>query len=477
MSGTRRSWTDGPLGLLCLVIVDALALFDACALGYLCRFEWGLLLPALDLRAPLDEYLKAWGLAVYLQILLFHAYGLYDRQRVRDPLDSLRPLLQAAAYALVLLLAVSYFYRGFSYSRVAVMYSAGFAVLLLGSFRMAWEAYRNHQRTRGVGVTPAILVGSRHLPQALAQRIAETPGYGYRIVGVVDTAVVDPVSFPGLPTGSLNDLAGLIESTRAREVLIGHPALTLHQLLELIEACEVRSLPIRMVPATYDLLIDANDFREVGGIPLVTVNERRPRVAYRVAKRAMDVVVSAVALAVLSPVLLGVALFVRSTSPGPAIFRQCRVGRDGRTFWLYKFRTMVHGAEELLPGLVDLEALVEPVFKIENDPRVTPLGKVLRRFSIDEVPQLWNVLKGDMSLVGPRPEESAVVARYDVWQRRRLKLTPGLTGLQQIHCRGTRSLQQRLRWDILYLRKESILLDLWILFRTIRVVWRGEGNL
>ncbi|MGE3166899.1 MAG: sugar transferase [Planctomycetota bacterium] len=477
MTPQRRSWTDGPLGLLCLLTVDAIALLDACALGYLCRFEWGLLLPPLDLRAPLEEYVKAWALAVYLLLLLFHAYGLYDRQRVRDPLDSLRPLLQAATYALILLLALSYFYRGFSYSRVAVLYSSGFAVLLLGSFRMGWEAYRNTQRAKGVGVTPVILVGSRCLPRALAQRIAETPSYGYRIVGAVDTVAIERSVFPEVPTGLLSDLPRLLESTRAREVLIGHPALTLHQLLDLIEVCESRSLPIRMVPATYDLLIDANDFREVGGIPLVTVNERRPRVAYRVAKRALDIGVSFTALIVSAPFLLAVALAVRATSPGPALFRQQRVGRDGRVFWLYKVRTMVQGAEDLLPSLVNLDALPEPVFKIDNDPRITPLGKILRRFSIDEVPQLWNVLRGDMSLVGPRPEESAVVARYDVWQRRRLKLTPGITGLQQIHCRGTRSLQQRLRWDILYLRKESILLDLWILLRTFRVVWRGEGNL
>ena len=131
----------------------------------------------------------------------------------------------------------------------------------------------------------------------------------------------------------------------------------------------------------------------------------------------------------------------------------------------------------MLPALLDIDALSEPVFKVPHDPRVTGVGRVLRRLSLDELPQLLNVIRGEMSLVGPRPEEERLVKRYDIWQRRRLKLTPGITGLQQLYSRGSSSLQERVRWDIIYLRKESLLLDLWILFRTLGVVLRGRGTL
>lgn len=473
----KRSWSEGPLGLFFLMGMDSLALFVACALGFLCRFHWGLVLPPLEIRVPVEEYIKAWAIAVYLLLLLFHASGLYDRRRVRDPLDVMRPLVRASGYALVLLLALSYFYRDFSYSRIAVVYSSVFALVLLGGFRMAWEAYRNDERARGIGTRPAIMVGSRTVPRALAARIGETPSYGYRIVGVVDVAMIDETAFPGLPCGSLQQLPEMLEETGAEEVLVGHPALGHHVLLDLIEVCEVRGIPIRMVPATYDLLIDSTDFLEVGGVPLVMINERRARPGYRLAKRAVDVVGAATLLVLLMPLLTVVALAVRFSSPGAAFFLQRRVGRDGRVFRMWKFRTMVNGAHEMLPALVNIDQLAEPVFKIEDDPRITKLGKLLRRTSVDELPQLWNVIKGDMSLVGPRPEEESVVAHYDVWQRRRLKLTPGITGLQQIHCRGTLSLQERLRWDILYLRKESLLLDFWIMVRTVFVVVTGKGNL
>ncbi len=471
----RRPWTEGPLGLGFLLTIDFLAVFDAFALGYLVRFHWKLLGDSSTLAPDPAEYLKAWVLGVAMVLTLFHAYGLYHGRK-RDALANLTALIRAGAVAMVFIVALGYFYRGFSYSRLSVISTCLFGVALSGGFRIAWEGYCRQLRVTGKAVIPAILIGSKDIPRFLAKRVAEDSGLGLKIVAVADEHPIgDDDDFVGLARGTLQDLPELIASTGASEVLIGHPAIQHHQLLELIQCCEQRGVRIRMVPATYDLLIDVRDFEDVGGIPFVTVNERRSRPLFRGAKRALDIVMSSVLLLLLTPVFVAIAVATRVDSGCPILFRQTRVGRDGQPFSMLKFRTMVVDAEERLADLVDLDKLDEPVFKLENDPRVTRVGRWLRRLSLDELPQLVNVLRGEMSIVGPRPEEARVVDRYDVWEKRRLKLKPGITGLQQIHCRGSKSLKERVRWDILYLRRESLLLDAWILFRTVGVVLRGRG--
>ncbi len=480
MSAPRRArastWTEGPWALFFLLALDLLALFDACALGYLLRFQWPLLPQPRVAPAPVDEYLAAWGIVAYAAVALFHAYGIYELGKRRTAIDVLRKLVSAGGWVLLLVLSLSYFYRDFSYSRLALAYTALLALFFLALFRTAWESYRGHLRATRACVKRVVLVGSRTIPRFLAQRLREEPRHGYEIAAVADQGLIDERAFGGVPTGTLDDLPRLVEEAQAEEVLVGHPALGQQALLAIIETCERRRIPIRMVPATYDLLIDGSDFEEVDGIPLVRINEQRARPAHRVSKRIFDVACAAVLLVLSAPLLAALAVAIRIDSPGAAIFRQLRVGRNGRPFRVCKLRTMVQRAEQLLPALVDVARLPEPVFKLDDDPRVTRVGRVLRRWSLDELPQLWNVLAGDMSLVGPRPEEESMVARYDIWERRRLKLTPGITGLQQVHCRGSRSLKERVRWDILYLRKESFLLDLWILFRTVIVVLRGEGR-
>jgi len=193
-------------------------------------------------------------------------------------------------------------------------------------------------------------------------------------------------------------------------------------------------------------------------------------------KRAMDLVGAAIGLVVFAPLMMATAVLIKLDSPGPVLFSQKRVGEKGKVFKIYKFRTMVANAEELLNGLLDLDALEEPVFKIKNDPRVTPLGRTLRRWSVDELPQLVNVLKGEMSLVGPRPEEEQLVKRYSAWHRRRLGARPGITGPVQINGRGDLPLKERVRLEVEYIDHYSLWKDLEILIKTIPVVIAGKGS-
>jgi exopolysaccharide biosynthesis polyprenyl glycosylphosphotransferase len=192
-------------------------------------------------------------------------------------------------------------------------------------------------------------------------------------------------------------------------------------------------------------------------------------------KRAADVVLSAAGIVVLAPLMLAIAVAVRLSSRGPALFRQVRAGRDGKPFKILKFRTMCRDAEERISEVISPDELAEPMFKLRKDPRVTKVGRFLRRASLDELPQLFNVLRGDMSLVGPRPEELWLVERYGETQRFRLQMRPGLTGPMQVHGRGELNFQERLAVEREYVENYSIRKDVKILMRTVSIIWRGRG--
>lgn len=193
-------------------------------------------------------------------------------------------------------------------------------------------------------------------------------------------------------------------------------------------------------------------------------------------KRAMDIVGALVAIPLFSPLMVLTAILVKLDSDGPVLFMQMRAGVNGKVFKIYKFRTMVVNAEELLDELIDLDALEEPMFKLKDDPRVTPLGRFLRRWSIDELPQFYNVLKGEMSLVGPRPEEARLAVRYNHWHRLRLLAKPGMTGPVQTNGRGDLPLEDRVRLEVDYIENYSILKDIEILIKTVPVVIKGNGG-
>jgi lipopolysaccharide/colanic/teichoic acid biosynthesis glycosyltransferase len=197
--------------------------------------------------------------------------------------------------------------------------------------------------------------------------------------------------------------------------------------------------------------------------------------SYRIFKRAMDIVLSVVMLVLCLPLFLLVALLLKISSRGPVLYRQIRAGENGYPFPLYKFRSMVANAEALLPQVVDIDRLPEPVFKLKDDARVTPVGRILRRTSIDELPQIINVLKGEMSWVGPRPEDINIVRTYDAYFRERLKARPGITGLQQIRCRGVPSMKERMICDLDYIENRSLWLDVKILLQSIWVVLSMKG--
>jgi len=456
-----------------VALVDCLVIFDAFALAYILRFQlqWA---PSHWPPEPPLEYMKAMVVVAYSWLLLFRIHGLYDFSRTRSNIDTVHLILRAITFGTLIILSLSYFYRDFSFSRLVSVYAWVLSAVLFSAFRISLNCYRMDLRRSGGATRRVLLIGSRTLASFLSERINNHAELGYHIIGALDDErPSEELSCRVL--GPLADLERIVKEERIDRVFIAHPALGHLQLLKVIDTCEILDVKISMVPPTYDLLINYRDFEEVDGIPLVSVKEQESRRLFEITKRCLDVALAGIGLVVFSPVWLIAALAIRLEDGGPVFFSQTRVGKDGRLFPMLKFRTMVVRAEALLPSLVDVDNLAEAVFKLDDDPRVTRTGRVLRKTSLDEVPQLLNVLRGQMSLVGPRPEEERVVRQYGIWERRRLKANPGLTGLQQVQCRGSVNLRERVRWDIIYLRKQSLSLDLWILLKTLYVVALGKG--
>ncbi|HEV2728210.1 MAG TPA: exopolysaccharide biosynthesis polyprenyl glycosylphosphotransferase, partial [Solirubrobacterales bacterium] len=275
--------------------------------------------------------------------------------------------------------------------------------------------------------------------------------------------------------GSVADLARTASEHAIERVVVTEGEMSEPATERLIEDCKAAGLALTFLPQHYGLLGPGVELNRLAELPVLDFRFSDPPRSTMAMKRVMDVVISAAVLLVLSPVLVLIALAILLDGGRPVLFRQRRVGEDGEPFTMLKFRTMVTDAEQRLPELVDVASLDQPAFKIRNDPRVTRVGRFLRRTSLDELPQLINVLRGDMSLVGPRPEEEAIVALYDERQRGRLAVKPGVTGPMQVYGRSDLTFEERLAMERDYLDNLSLLTDLAILLRTPRAIVRGDG--
>ncbi|WP_353828633.1 sugar transferase [Agromyces sp. SYSU T0242] len=359
---------------------------------------------------------------------------------------------------------------------VLVAFPLGLVLLMTG--RWAWRKWLIRRRAEGEYLHRAILMGERGKSAHVAQQIMRDGVSGLRIVGAVTEHGESARELaPGIPV--LGDYASLdralIEARADTVVFTGADTIDPRDMRELGWQLEATSTNLVVAPALTDVAGPRIHARPVAGLPLIQVDYPEFTGRKYAAKRAFDIVVSAIALVVLSPVFLAIAVLVRRDSPGPAFFAQERVGLNGQRFRMLKFRSMVVDAESRLPTLLDRTDGNGVLFKMRTDPRVTRLGAVLRRYSLDELPQFVNVLRGDMSLVGPRPPLADEVERYDDWARRRLLVRPGITGLWQTQGRSDLSWDDSVRLDLYYVENWSLTGDVIILYRTARAVLRAQG--
>jgi exopolysaccharide biosynthesis polyprenyl glycosylphosphotransferase len=399
----------------------------------------------------------------------FIGTGNNEYRRVVDATVRLFGVVAIVAFLFQLDLARGYIILAFPIGLFALLAS-----------RWMWRQWLIAQRLRGKFSSRVLLVGSRVSVSAIARDLARSPESGYLVVGacIPGDTIGDYLAADVPVSTNLDQLQTAMEATRADTVVVtSSDELPPERIRELSWSLEPGRQHLVLAPSLTDVGGPRIHMRPVAGLPLIHVETPRYEGMKRFSKRAFDIVTSGILIMILSPVLLAVAVGVRLTTPGPFIFRQERVGLNGKHFNMLKFRSMVIDAETRLGALSEL-ARAEGnavMFKMKNDPRVTPIGSFLRRFSLDELPQLFNVLGGSMSLVGPRPPLDSEVAIYEHHVHRRFLVKPGITGLWQVSGRSNLSWEDTVRLDLYYVENWSITGDILILWRTLRAVLAREG--
>ncbi|HKI83372.1 MAG TPA: sugar transferase, partial [Candidatus Krumholzibacteria bacterium] len=362
-------------------------------------------------------------------------------------------------------------------SRLWILLLASVSCCLLLSEKLAIRATARYVRARGFNYRSVLVVGTGPAGQEIAHALAAHRYWGFKVLGFIasdaDEAATFSSPFPIL--GGLRDLPALVEEEPVDDVVFAVSRRDLDRMEDLFLLLQEQGIRTRFALNLFPHTQAKVDLEELTGVPLITFSTSPNSTTKLLVKRLLDLGLSSLLLLLGLPVVVIVALMIKITSGGQILFRQTRCGLHGRRFTLYKFRTMIEGAEDRQQELLHLNEMDGPVFKLRDDPRVTRLGRFLRKFSLDEIPQLWNVLRGDMSLVGPRPPIPEEVARYQRWQRRRLAMKPGLTCLWQISGRNHIDFERWMRLDLEYIDSWSPMLDMKILLKTIPVVLSGRG--
>ncbi len=463
------------LALQCLAS-DLGATLLAFPMAYLLRAR---VLPHLSSLGPIYPITTYWPLLLAVMLLwplVGYAIGAYGRVDPRNRLQLTRDALAIVLFGSTVAFATLYLFRGeyISRSLVVTLGVVDAVFLVLGRWTLfsagAWfrerlERYRYF-----------LIVGTGGAARELAHYIEDGHGLGDRLVGFVHTGDTPDDLAVGYRIFGLEQVAALLESEAIDEIIFAVGPGELPQLEPLMRRCEEEGVHTRVHLDFLPLNVSRVYLENLREVPLLTFasSPEGDRILLFL-KRVVDVALSAFWLVVLSPLVLAIALLVKFTSQGPVIYRQTRCGIGGRRFTLYKFRSMVEGADALRADLELHNEVEGPVFKIANDPRMTTVGRWLRRFSLDELPQLWNILRGDMSFVGPRPPLPEEVSQYEVWQRRRLRMRPGLTCLWAIEGRSGIKFDRWMQLDLDYIDHWSLWLDMKIIVKTIPLVLRGRG--
>lgn len=473
------------LASLALAFLDATLIYVAFGLAYWLRYQvrWPapfnqIIQEVLTINSvPFDNFLPYVGLLIGVLLALFTMKGVYRLPRNASLLDHLGPIISASTTGIALVVLFTIVQRPL-YSRLIFAFAWVNIILLIGIARAVLVNVQRWRWTHGVGRERVLVVGGTGLGRQVMDSIVAQAFLGYSLVGYLEDR--DPPRseqrnghFRYL--GVVQQLEHVLQSQAVNLVVIALPFWEHHRLPEIVRLCRAAQIEFRVVPDLFELSFDRVNVMNLSGIPLIGLKELSLKGWNLVLKRALDLSLIALASPVLLPLLGLIAWAITRDSPGPAIFKQNRIGRGGRSFTVYKFRTMVVDAEERKAELTQYNEADGPIFKMRNDPRLTRLGGFLRRTSLDELPQLWNVLRDEMSLVGPRPQLPAEVAQYEDWHYRRLEVKPGLTGLWQVLGRSDISFDEMVRLDIYYAENWSPGMDLRILLETIPAVLSGKG--
>jgi exopolysaccharide biosynthesis polyprenyl glycosylphosphotransferase len=460
-------------------ITDAVLIALAFQLAYVTRVRLELHY-VFFLTSPVRGLLLGWSMLVWVG--LGYWWEIYDHIDAAHPRVILRDAFRQCLVGATSVILIEYLQR-LDLSRSFVALFAGYAWVLLCLFRLNGGRFVRMMRREFGAAHYVMVVGLGEAAQKLGRQLEDSAAYGVRLTGFLAESNGDAPgnSLPRemeldgkYPVRSLAELPDLLKQHIIDEIIFAVDSRRLAELEEVFLLCDEEGVRTRVAVDFFPHVNSQIYLDRLGTSPLLTFSATPHDEIRLLVKRLTDMVLAAAALVLLFPVMLVVALLIRLTSPGPAIFRQVRCGLNGRRFVFYKFRSMCENAEELRESLEHLSER-QTALKIPNDPRLTGVGRWLRKFSIDEWPQLWNVLRGDMSLVGPRPALPEEVEQYKRWQRRRLRMRPGLTCLWAVSGRDTVDFETWMKMDMQYIDGWSLALDWKIILRTIPQVLSGRG--
>ncbi len=482
-----------PVILSVQVLVDLAVLLLACWLGYQMGEKLGGLAPAPSLQAAQAQlYQELSALIAAVCLVTFHAFGLYSPTKSLLNMEEFKGIVKSVLVAFLVLFTLIIYLRGTrqdpegpiygflvplhkwidldvninTISRLTLLVTFGLILCLTTASRFASFKVIQRLHQRGIGNRNVLIYGAGGTGRQLQRKFMLVPTLGLNLVGFVDDdpRKVGTTVERSRVLGTFEDLASLVGRHKISEVFVAMPEASEDRVMRAVAELQRLGVTWRVVPRFHHLMASKVRIETLDSVPLVTPAERAPSLFGLAAKRVLDILLSIAVLVLAAPVFVMTAILIKRASPGPVFFAQQRIGKDGRPFMMLKFRTMHAGVSG------DAESP-----RKADDPRITPIGRWLRRFSMDELPQFLNVLKGDMSVVGPRPEMAFIVERYGPLDRERLRAKPGITGLWQISYARMAAIHENLDYDLYYIDHQSLLLDLVIIALTVFAVVKGTG--
>ena len=459
------------------IIGDLILINVAFYLAYVARYRWQWLLEV-SFDEPYINYLPQQTILLVLLVLTFAQSGVWQRRRGEFWIDEMSRLIYATAAAIALMMAVTFFFQPSPFSRLMLLWALVFIVFGVGLARLVrrWVLALLYQRNKRVD--RVLVIGSGEAGRGVIRTLLARPDLGYRAIGYLDDGTGENnIGLGRIPhLGSCDDLERILRANQdLHAVFIVLPGEMNQEILSLLRVCQAHNVQAHVVPDLLQLSLNRVEFNNMAGIPMLSVREVGISRFQYFLKRLLDLVIVLIGGV---PALLAtglIALAIKLDSPGPIIYSGERVGRNGRRFKMYKFRSMVVGAEQQKESLAHLNEADGPLFKMKDDPRLTRVGRLIRRMSLDELPQIYNVFVGNMSLVGPRPPLPEEVAQYKPWHQQRLSVIGGITGLWQVSGRSDLTFDELCLLDIYYIENWSLALDIRILLQTIPHSLFGKG--
>lgn len=458
-------------------MLDMLTILTGFWMAYSIRFEMGITWFVQHEFAPLDFYQQFVFFITPIFLVVFAIFGLYDTKNLFSGTKEYGLIFNATTLGIMLVIIFTFFDPEFVIARGWVVLSWVILSVMAGSGRFAFRRIVHQLRAQGQIMSRVLIIGANEEGQAIAQQFQSNSKAGINVIGFVDNDLnEDTEPHTDIPVvGKVDSIVRAVEAHNIDEVIIASTALTRRQLLALVQLLHSANISARLSSGLYEILTTGLEVNNAGNVPLLSVNKLRLTGSDVILKRILDLAGSLGALLVFMPVMVIISVLIKLDSPGPIFYRRRVVGVGGKEFDAFKFRTMCTDADAQLTTNASLRQKFEQNYKLKDDPRVTNIGRFLRKTSLDELPQLINVTLGQMSLVGPRMITSPERSYYGKWSMNLFTVKPGITGLWQVSGRSEVSYSERVRLDMQYIRNYSIWMDLYVLWLTVPAVLKRKG--